>query len=755
MRGGVERVQFLRAILSHPATRALADAPSGPVARYTSDMVLEAERSVLHAAEVLAGGRHAVRAGALRRALRGDRFAGITREQILAVRCATGAAGIALVDGQAGTGKSFTLTAIRDVYEGAGYRVVGLGPTNVVAEDLKSVGFRHAATIHSEVYALKHGRRNWTDKTVLIVDEAAMIDTQLMNVVVGEAARVGAKLILAGDDRQLPSIDRGGLFTVLKRQYGAAELKEVRRQQRPDERRASGLLAEGKFEEALGLYDRKRAIRWTDTLADARAQLAAQWAQDSAARPAATRMVFAYTNDEVATLNALLRSVRRGRGELGPDHALATSYGRCAFAAGDQIQFTGTEKRAGIINGAVGRIERIEGTTLWAKLAGGAGALITVDTATFGQFRHGYAGTVYRGQGQTFDETYLLYSPHWRATAGYVALTRHRQKTALFVSRTLAGDVTQLARQMARREERRAASMFHPAKADPGPEPIVVPDDFPGGFNDPSALPLFKCSAKSEPDEPDRNRDPAVDDNFASLAPSPNVTGWKTQNAARHGNTGHGVEATNGPTFGGADREAASGTSAQPQRHTSPLDGGTFSGGLAQTGATASTTAAATPAASTAQPAVATDASLGHGSASQPERAAVRPGAMKDQFRAAGKQTSQRAAEDTRKPAKTRRGEKSGDAGGARAPHPARHAAAGKEAARGRFKVLQSGKIAAAAAKGTASRSAEGSADFYSADALQFDTPDWIALWNSEIDSGAGFTSDYFAASSNHLSPNL
>ena len=516
MRGGVERVQFLRAILSHPATRALADEPSGPVARYTSEMVLEAERSVLRAAAVLAGGRHAVRAGALRRVLRGDRFAGITREQIMAVRFATGAAGIALVDGQAGTGKSFTLAAIRDVYEGAGYRVVGLGPTNVVAKDLKSVGFSHAATIHSEVFALQHGRRNWSDKTVIIVDEAAMIDTKLMNVVVGEAARVGAKLILAGDDRQLPSIDRGGLFTVLKREYGAAELKEVRRQQRPEERRASSLLAEGKFEEALGLYDRKGAIRWSDTFGDAREKLAAQWAQDSAARPDATRMVFAYTNDEVAKLNVVLRRVRRARGELGPDHELATSYGRCAFAVGDQIQFTGTEKRAEIINGAMGRIERIEGTTLSVKLAGGTGALITVDTATFGQFRHGYAGTVYRGQGQTFDETYLLYSPHWRATAGYVALTRHRQKTALFVSRTLAGDVTQLARQMARREERRAASMFHPAKADPGPEPIVVPDDFPGSFDDRSAFTRSGATRQSVHDGPNSNRDPAVDDNFAS-----------------------------------------------------------------------------------------------------------------------------------------------------------------------------------------------------------------------------------------------
>ena len=34
----------------------------------------------------------------------------------------------------------------------------------------------------------------------------------------------GAKLILVGDDRQLSSIERGGMFGVLKDRHGAAEL---------------------------------------------------------------------------------------------------------------------------------------------------------------------------------------------------------------------------------------------------------------------------------------------------------------------------------------------------------------------------------------------------------------------------------------------------------------------------------------------------------------------------------------------------
>jgi hypothetical protein len=40
----------------------------------------------------------------------------------------------------------------------------------------------------------------------------------------------GAKVILAGDDRQLASIERGGLFTGLKTHHGTAAISEVARQ---------------------------------------------------------------------------------------------------------------------------------------------------------------------------------------------------------------------------------------------------------------------------------------------------------------------------------------------------------------------------------------------------------------------------------------------------------------------------------------------------------------------------------------------
>jgi len=108
------------------------------------------------------------------------------------------------------------------------------------------------------------------------------------------------------------------------------------------------------------------------------------------------------------------------------------------------------------------------------KLDGRQPTSIRFDARTFDKFRHGYAGTIYRGQGRTLDQTYLYHSEHWRSAASYVALTRHRDKTALFVARNTAPDVKQLARQMARTDDRRAASMFHHAQ-DLGPVRPLTP----------------------------------------------------------------------------------------------------------------------------------------------------------------------------------------------------------------------------------------------------------------------------------------
>jgi Ti-type conjugative transfer relaxase TraA len=453
-----ERAATKAAVLGHAETLPLYDRESGAAAgRYTTKTVRAQERAALADAKAVAGTRHhralpaaAIDAAVASRSLRPD--------QRRAFDHAVAAGGLKIIEGRAGTGKSYSLAAIRDAHEQAGRHVIGLAPTNAVAQDLKTDGFTNAGTAHAELFKLKNGRTRWDRSTVVMVDEAAMLDSRVTGELFAEARRAGAKVILAGDDRQLASIERGGLFSELRQQHGAAEITEIIRQRTDWQRAAARDLAEGRFAEAVAAFDQAGAITWTEDQADARQALVTAWKRDTTDEPDATRFVFAYTNRDVDALNAELRQVRRDRGELGgPDIRFETKHGPADFAPGDRVQFTDTDKRLHIYNGNAGTITAIDARTgqLTATLDGGRAVSWSADE--FQGFRHGYAGTIYKGQGKTLDHTYLYHTPHWRAAASYVALTRQRESAKVFVARDTARDAGQLAWQMARGEMKAAS----------------------------------------------------------------------------------------------------------------------------------------------------------------------------------------------------------------------------------------------------------------------------------------------------------
>ena len=451
------------AVLGHKDVLMLHDRETGEAAgRFSTRTVREQERAALADGAAVAGARHhqGVKARHQEAALASRT---LREDQRAAFEHAVEGGGLKLIEGRAGTGKSYTLAAVREAHEAAGYRVVGLAPTNAVAQDLKADGFTEAGTVHAALFGIKNGRTSWDRRTVVVVDEAAMLDSRVTGEVLAEAKRAGAKVILSGDDRQLASIERGGLFTELRKQHGAAEITEVTRQKVDWQRQAARDLAEGRFDNAVAAYDRHGAITWTGDGEATRAALVARWKADTLADPQASRFVFAYTNADVSQINAELRQVRRERGELGsPDVRLETKHGAADFAVGDRVQFTDTDKKRHIYNGNAGVITGIDARTgqVTARLdaaAGAAGREVTWAAAEFEGFRHGYAGTIYKGQGKTLDHTYLLHTHHWRAAASYVALTRQRESAQVFVAEDTAKDAHQLARQMGRGEVRAAS----------------------------------------------------------------------------------------------------------------------------------------------------------------------------------------------------------------------------------------------------------------------------------------------------------
>ena len=332
-------------------------------------------------------------------------------------------------------------------------------PTNIVARDMALDGFGEARTIHNAIFRLKNDVKPWTKNTVLIVDEAAMLETKTLAELLEGAEKTKAKVILIGDDRQLESVGRGGMFGELAARHGAAEISEVIRQSVPWQREAAQHLSQGEIEEAIDLFADNDAVQFGEDTPAAMAALISQWKRDQRARPDATRFAFAYTNKDVTILNRAIRDMQRSLGALkGRDVELETAAGQLPFAAGDRIQITRTDTKKGLINGMFGCCVSVTPDHLELKLDDGETAHI--DPTGFEDFDYGYAGTIYKGQGRTLNETYLLHSYHWGERATYVALTRQKDAAHIFAARDATADLDALTRQVSRKDIRRPAVAY-------------------------------------------------------------------------------------------------------------------------------------------------------------------------------------------------------------------------------------------------------------------------------------------------------
>jgi Ti-type conjugative transfer relaxase TraA len=473
-----ERKQVREQVFAHPNLMPLLDRETEfRTDRFTTRAVRAQEHAVMADAEALTVARGPAIPDAVAEGVKAERT--LRPDQEAAFTHAVDGGQLKILTGRAGTGKSYTLAAIHDAHARAGRRVVGLAPTNTVAQDLGAAGFKEASTIHAALFGQKNGRgQAWDQRTVLVVDEAAMLGTAITGELLSAARAAGAKVILAGDDRQLASIERGGLFSEMRKAHGAAEIRAVTRQRAGWQRQAAHDLAGGWVAQALEAFEANGAITWTPDQDSARTALVEAWKRDTEAAPAASRFVFAYTNAEVDALNSELRQVRKTRGELrGQDVEIETKHGPAVFAVGDRVQFTDTLKAAGIYNGHVGTITGIDAAAgrLVARLdasTGSAGREVAWGIDELQGFRHGYAGTIYKGQGKTLDHTYLLHTHHWRRAASYVALTRQRDSAQVFVARKSAPDVGELARQMGR-DEVRSASLAWKVREEPFSERVL------------------------------------------------------------------------------------------------------------------------------------------------------------------------------------------------------------------------------------------------------------------------------------------
>ncbi len=373
--------------------------------------------------------------------------------------CVDSGQNFSIIQGRAGVGKSYVLDSIRTAHEVSCFRVLGLAPTHKVATDLKVSGFKEAKTCHSFLFAFKNNREKLDSNTLVIVDEAGMLGTELSVELFHVIKSSGAKLILAGDDRQLRSVARGGTFGFLAERYGAAELKDVRRQTIGWQKAVSEDLSKGDIKNAVHLLQENKAIMWAAKKEDSLNALLKAWGKDNLIKPHEVRQILAQRNVDVDALNQGARDILRKQGKIGDLEVICmTQRGMMAFAEGDRVQFTKTDKDQDLRNGYFGTIEHIDPKTKVLSIRLDNEELKAVNPNTYNGLRHGYAATIYKAQGSTLDQVYVLHSRTTNQSTNYVALTRQTKSLSLYVSQEETPSLNHLIHQM-KREERKSTSL--------------------------------------------------------------------------------------------------------------------------------------------------------------------------------------------------------------------------------------------------------------------------------------------------------
>ena len=153
--------------------------------------------------------------------------------------------GLFILTGGPGTGKTTTINAIIRYFEEEGAELRLAAPTGRAAKRMTEATGYEAQTIHRllELNGMPEGEQegrtvhfdrnseNPLEADVIIIDEMSMVDIALMHSLL-LAVTAGTRLILVGDENQLPSVGPGNVLRdiIRSRCFSVVELKKIFRQ---------------------------------------------------------------------------------------------------------------------------------------------------------------------------------------------------------------------------------------------------------------------------------------------------------------------------------------------------------------------------------------------------------------------------------------------------------------------------------------------------------------------------------------------
>jgi exodeoxyribonuclease V alpha subunit len=346
-------------------------------------------------------------------------------------------AGVSLLTGGPGTGKSRTVASLVKLLEAKGTEVALAAPTGRAAKRLEELTDHPAVTVHRLLGAQGTTggfarNEEWPlDADVVVVDEASMLDVELTAALL-EACSDGTHLLLVGDPAQLPSIGPGHVLGDLI-DSGVVPVTELTTLHRQAAGGAIARLATGVRRGELVQVespDREVVIVPATGSAEA-AKRVVQLVTDSIPRalqidPSTVQVVTPVHRGPAGTieLNKALKA------KLNPGEG--TVFG---FDVGDRVVATANHldlEPVGFANGEVGVVTGTGEGSLDIAFASGP---VNVNGKALGDLKHGWAITVHRAQGSEWPGVVVVLPPEAGGMLSrplvYTALTRAQRHLSI------------------------------------------------------------------------------------------------------------------------------------------------------------------------------------------------------------------------------------------------------------------------------------------------------------------------------------
>lgn len=361
--------------------------------------------------------------------------------------------GLGILRGRAGVGKSHVLGQLAAIARANNINVIGLAPTHKAKEALGQSSFDQTDTIKGMLFKLHNARFSLPKHSLLVVDEAGMIGNDDYQELFRVAATRKCNIILSGDERQLASVQRGGMFEVFADKYGSSAILDIKRQQTSWGKSVAMAFSKGEVRSGISILSQENRIKWQADSTESMATLLVDW--DKSSELVSDRLILAVKNSDVAVLNHGARQYLKSEGHLT---GLEIEVGGNHYMKGDRILIQKTNKDLGVVNGDLGKIlevtkdrfvisidnHNIEGSE--SKVS--EGKIIEFNPSEYSDFKHGYATTVFKVQGASIKDVYVFHDGFAGLRNSYVALSRNINELNLYVNSKATLGIENLVKQL-------------------------------------------------------------------------------------------------------------------------------------------------------------------------------------------------------------------------------------------------------------------------------------------------------------------